>query len=257
MNTENTPQKSEDKLERFLELTEELRELMKDVIDAGSQRLQVEVQDLLLRDRVLIGLAFKIYASLESLTEDARNARSEAVHHLKTVVEAFIYFQWVGQDTGEERAKLVLAKVCRNKMLFIEKNSDSLDQSDYDLWKKAFHEYTRGLESAWKAFKKYNVDRLARDVGRELEQWYDRVYRFACEPAHMSDLPEYMPLPRGPIQAGHPQIHRLRVHVALDYGLQIGCDLLKNINDIYALGLDKNISELKARLDAVRTLKVV
>jgi len=257
MNTENTPQKNEDKLERFLELTDELRELMKNVIDAGSQRLQVEVQDLLLRDQVLIGLAFKIYASLESLTEDARNTRSEAVHHLKTLVEAFIYFQWVGQETGQERAKLVLARVCRNKMLFIEKNSDSLDQSDYDLWKKAFHEYTRELKGPWKAFKKYSVDRLAREVGRELEQWYDRVYRFACEPAHMSDLLEYMPQPRGPIQADHPQIHRLRVHVALDYGLQIGCDLLKNINDIYALGLDKNISELKARLDAVRTLKVV
>lgn len=38
-------------------------------------------QALLLRDRVLIGLALKMYGSFECLMEEAKRGRSEAMHH--------------------------------------------------------------------------------------------------------------------------------------------------------------------------------
>ena len=84
--------------------------------------------------------------------------------------------------------------------------------------------------------------------------WYNRVYKPACESAHISDLLEYMPPPRGSISVTPvTELAVLRALIALDYGLQIMWDLLRNLSDIYELGFYETISKFKATLDAIRT----
>ncbi|MGH9637463.1 MAG: hypothetical protein ACRD72_21730, partial [Candidatus Angelobacter sp.] len=60
--------------------------------------------------------------------------RSEAFHHLKTLAETYIYFQWAGISTIDSRAKLLLAKGCREKIGFFNANpeldSDSSSRKD-------------------------------------------------------------------------------------------------------------------------------
>jgi hypothetical protein len=56
------------------------------------------------RDNVLTGLSLKIDGSFRALIDDARAGRVEAMHHLKTMVESFIYFYVVAADTSPETA---------------------------------------------------------------------------------------------------------------------------------------------------------
>ena len=105
-------------LQHYLELAEEVRSLTSNIVNEVSPKFQVANQALPLRDRMLIGLALKMYGSLECLVKDAKTRRSEAMHHLKTMVETFIYFHWVGQDTKDTRARLVFAAGCHRKTVF-------------------------------------------------------------------------------------------------------------------------------------------
>src|SRR6266542_2913282 len=59
-------------------------------------------------------------ATFESLVEDAKRRRGEAMHHLKTLCEAFIYLYEAA--VSEERAKLVLAYARSSTVAFGRKN---------------------------------------------------------------------------------------------------------------------------------------
>jgi len=84
--------------------------------------------------------------------------------------------------------------------------------------------------------------------------WYNRVYRVSCEPAHISDLPEYMPAARGAISIvslQNPSI--VRSLIALDFGLQIVLDILRSLCEVFD-DLKVDLSELRRKFDAVRKI---
>lgn len=229
---------------------------MNQVTAEGSRIRQADTEDLTVRNRVLIGLAIKAYNCFECLIQDAKGLRSEAFHHLKTLAEAHIYFQWVGVKSDDNRAKLLLAEECRYKIGFFDANPE-LDpgRKNCEILKGTLQAWTAGLEHEWKGFKNSRLRKLAEDTSADMVGWYNRVYKPACDPAHISDLSEYMPPTRGPISViPATDLATLRALIALDYGLQIMWDLLRNLSDIYELGFDETITKLKATLDATRTL---
>lgn len=258
MSFTKTSQNPKTKLLQFLQLAETARALVNQIATEGSKRLQTDAQELALREQVLIGLAIKAYNSFECLVQDATALRSEAFHHLKTLAETHIYFQWVAAETNDERARLLLAEGYRCKINFYDANpAIDLDKDAYENLKLTVRACTQGLADEWKQFKRSSLEQLANDPTGNLATWYNRVYRPACEPAHISDLTEYMPPPKGPIRLTPPQeIPAFRAHIALGYGLQIICDLLRNLSDTYDFGLAATIAELKAQIDATRNLSV-
>ena len=98
---------------------------MDQIAAEGSRIRRADGQDLDIRDRVLIGLSIKGWNCFECLVRDAAALRSEAFHHLKTLAETHIYFQWVGVIADDKRAKLLLAEVCRCKIGLYDANLET------------------------------------------------------------------------------------------------------------------------------------
>lgn len=246
----------EQKLHRYLELASSVRVLVDRVVAEGSRARQAGAQGLAIRDRVLIGLSIKAFNCFECLIQDAAALRSEAFHHLKTLAETHIYFQWVGVNMDDRRAQLLLAEVCRCKIGFYDASPElDPDRKDRENLKRSLQAWIAGLENEWKRFKKSRLRQLAEETNADMVGWYNRSYKPACEPAHISDLSEYMPPERGSISiAAPPRISTLRALIALDYGLQIMWDLLRNLSGIYELSFDESITKLKAKVDATRSV---
>lgn len=118
---------------------------------------------------------------------DAAISRSEAFHHLKTLAETYIYFHWVGRETDDKRAKILTAKELRSKVKLYNANPEFDPEKEarnrFELMIKA---WTNGVESEWKNFKDADLYRIAKDTNSTIVGWYNRVYRPACEPAHMT-----------------------------------------------------------------------
>ena len=244
------------KLEQYLELAREVCSLAKGIVDRASSRLGDDARALRFRSRVLTGLAVKMYNCFESLIEDAARERLEAMHHLKTLVETFIYFHWVGQDAGEKRARLVYARTVDGTIRFYKKNRVQASQELHHQLQEMLPSAIEGLGPEWENFKGRSIEQLARDVGVELQEWYDRVYRSACGPAHMGDLVEYMPTSEGTVRLGETSTSALRAQIALDYGLLIMLDLLKVASDSLELGLEQKIEAIRTRHNDSRVLRL-
>jgi hypothetical protein len=236
-------------LQNYLKLAAEVCSLAEYCVKEISSQLQIRHQRLNFQERLLIGLAIKMYHTFESLVEDAKRERAEAIHHLKTLVESFIYLYWVGEKRGgNKKARIVLAKTCNEKVKFFKNNPDYPDQKNYlQDWESEIKELTKGIEDEWKKFKNKQKLELAKEA--KMESYYHRVYRLACESAHVTDLVEYMPLPSAfTINFDRPKLSILWSHVALYYGLNIMCDLLHAGSEFYKLKLDQKISDLKRRI---------
>lgn len=100
---------SEDRLQAYLILGEDICERTGQLVDEVNPLLVANPDILSYRYRVLIGFALKIDSSFRRLIVDARARRLEAMHQLKTVVEAFIYFHAITRDLTDETAALVVA----------------------------------------------------------------------------------------------------------------------------------------------------
>lgn len=100
------------KFKSYVELSTQVCSLAKDITD------NLQTKKMSFRDNILFAIGKKMYLSFECLVEDFNKGRAEAAHHLKTLIECFIYFQWVGQDAKDERARLVYAKMCDEKLSF-------------------------------------------------------------------------------------------------------------------------------------------
>lgn len=237
------------KLQNYLKLAAEVCSLAEYFVKEISSQLQTRHQRLNLQERVLIGLALKMYHAFESLVEDAKRERAEAIHHLKTLVESFIYLYWVGEERGDnKKARIVFAKACNKKVEFFKNNPDYPDQKSYlQDWESEFKELTKGIEDEWKKHGNKQIRKLAKEA--KMESYYHKVYRLACESAHVTDLVEYMPLPNTfAIALNKSRTSILWIHVALYYGLHIMCDLLHAGSEFYKLKLDQKISDLKTRI---------
>lgn len=242
------------KLDSYLDLAEEVRSLASHIPNEMSERLRVGQQRVGFRDRVLIGLAVKMNNSFECLRKDAEEGRLEAMHHLKTLVETFIYFHWTARDTGEDSARLLYARTINETVRFYEKNPGYVEKYILDEWVKELASAIRGVETKWQKFKKRKIEHLAGDVGIELGGWYNRIYRLACGPAHVSDLIEHMPGSTGEIRLGKTPISHLRAEIALDYGLHIMWGVLRMASEYLSLGLEARIDSLQSRHNVLRML---
>ena len=212
-------------------------------VEAAEMWLRSEpenLQTLTLGDQIVTALALKMLATFESLVEDAKRRRGEAMHHLKTLCEAFIYLYEAA--ASEERAKLVLAYALTQRSNFWCKNPGPSSP-----------EMIAGLEAeiADLGQGRRLPDRVATVAKQHanLPGWYNRVYRLACEPAHISDLDDFFPdeqggLPHGVIPAG-----AWRAHVALRYALRLMFGLGHFLNETNRIGLVIEQADLEARFE--------
>lgn len=241
-----------EKLQNYLKLAAEVWSLAECFAEEISSQLRTRDQKLNHQERVLLGLARKMYHAFESLVEDAKRERAEAIHHLKTLVESFIYIYWVGEKRGDDKkAKIVLAKTYEEKVKFFKNNPDYPDYENYlQGWESEFKKLTKEIGNEWKEHGNKKISTLAEET--KMESYYNRVYRLACEPAHVTDLIEYMPLPSAfTITFDRTKTSILWSHVALYYGLHIMCDLLHAGSESYGLKFEQKINNLKTRISKV------
>jgi len=249
------PETPVNKLQSYLKIAKRVADVVNQFVSHGSKLREADGQDLPTRDRVLLGLAIKAYNSFECLVRDAAAVRSEAFHHLKTLAETHMYFQWVGAKTEDGRAKLLLAYGFGEKIKLY-RAIPELDPDNKVIpgVEAAFKALTAGLESEWKRFRKTKLNKIAEDTSPDMISWYNRIYKISCEPAHISDLPEHMPAPKGPISVVPiPGPSIFRSLLAFDFGLQIIFDLLRSLSEIYN-DLKLDLSDLRSEFDAVRKL---
>jgi hypothetical protein len=66
-----------------------LLDIAAEIVSRGHHAPAENLQNLTLRDRILVGFSLKMLATFEALLDDATRRRGEAMHHLKTLCEAF------------------------------------------------------------------------------------------------------------------------------------------------------------------------
>lgn len=231
------------KLKGFLKIADELSALSSSSLEVINKR-----QDRSFVLKMHLGFGYKMLSTFLSLVEDAKNDRAEAVHHLKTLVESYIYVRWIGQD--DKRARLVYAKIFKEKIKFFEENPGYLKKGELDIWKNTFTELKKDIESDWKSFnEKYKrVQKFAGDCG--LESVYQRFYRLACEPAHISDLLEF--IPSDSLSIGRHRTSAYWAFVALDYGSFVLISALSDCDNLYELHKAEEIRIVKEEYEFTR-----
>ena len=158
---------AERKLQLLLDVSEQVLSLVRLALERINTALRSSTIPMTWRIRVLIGLALKACASFESLLVDARIKRGECSHHLKTLVESFIYYHWVAKDEGDQRAKLVYAEGCRAMAVYHENNAGSQGASDYAIeWRDVLTKVTGGIEPEWRQFREKTLATRAKHRGR-------------------------------------------------------------------------------------------
>jgi hypothetical protein len=104
------------KLPDYITLAEEVCDATERTAAQATEWLRATGYERTFRDNVLTGLSLKIDGSFRALIDDARAGRVEAMHHLKTMVESFIYFYVVAADTSPETANRLFAKTLHEKV---------------------------------------------------------------------------------------------------------------------------------------------
>ena len=202
--------------------------------NAGLREAQ---RPLTRRDHVLIGLALKIERSFRALLDDCRVQRSEAMHHFKTMAECMIYFYAVLNDASETTARRVLAKVLQDEARFLRENKgDPAEIAEIEAHRAEL--LAGGLTPL----------PTVRDLANaaKVSDWYSRIYRMACEPAHIGDVFELMPLGDEPIVIGPaPILASARADEALWYGGLIALSIMRSIIESASLGLTEPVDELE------------
>jgi hypothetical protein len=242
---------SSDVLGAYLALSDDLCRAIRRYIDEGLASLRRRHYVLRLRDRVALTLFLKIYSAFSVLVEDARLRRVESMHHLRTLVEAFVYIFVVLTDPTDVMAMRVVAEVDEQKKQYGELYPDH---------QAPVPPYRANLGSGPDDRVLAGVNPLgtlsAGVLGRgsELAQWYDSAYRLACQPAHIADLFEFMPASLDPGAVRGPRAEAPQALKALDHGLIAMLNTLRLANQ-NALGLQLDLTPFEERLrtlDATR-----
>jgi hypothetical protein len=212
------------KATRFLRIAEDLLRRAKLLASGASSYLRSTGYELKQRDRVAIALVLKIDASFRALLDDCRAQRREAMHHLKTMVEAFIYFHATLNDESNTTAAQILADKVAEKHAEYLKDAGAKDDDIKD-WKGFANELRQ------EAARLGSLIKVAeRDTG--LRSWYGRVYRLACEAAHVGDLLELMPSDRREIVVGRPSPGDvLRSDIAIRYAVYLVIGVFETLNE--------------------------
>jgi hypothetical protein len=200
------------------------------------------------RDRVLTALACKVDGSFRALIEDCRAQRGEAMHHLKTMTEAFIYFHIVVSDSTERTAERLIADGVANEHAKRLRRLEpgSADLKEWETLRDEFREEAAALG---------DLAQLADRHSAALGTWYARVYRLACQSAHVADLFEWMPSEDGQVRVGEAAAAatgRLKARIALDYGIEISLGLFEAIAQVNIVGLRIDTAAFRTELTAIR-----
>lgn len=235
---------AEEKVRQFLTLAENILSVRRDI----QQQLHQQSQRLseTFRNRVLVALYLKALDAFDRLLVDARERRAECSHHLKTMAECFIYSGWVSADRGETRAKLLCADGYRSKVAYHQLLEERVMASD---WRELQTQILEGMQTEWDQFRNSSLEQIATQGNRE--DHYRRVYRLACEAAHVGDLFVYMPP-----QPDEPGIRfsdqsLMRVYVCLKFGIILACDLLHDASDSLNMGLAEQLNGFRDRWRAI------
>jgi hypothetical protein len=229
-----------EKLHRFLVLADEIIALRQQIQQTLDQ--QATVRDTL-RNRVLIGLKLKALDSFDRLVLDAREQRAECSHHLKTMSECCIYTGWLTKDTGDTRARLLIAEGHRSRAAY----HDAIDEKEMaSQWKEQQKRELEGLDDEWKDFRDNKKIAQIAEEGNRQDDYY-RIYRLACEAAHLGDLFVYVS-PQ-PVEPGInlSDLSLLRAYVCLKFGVMLACDLLHEVSDALGMRLEHRIQAFRTR----------
>jgi hypothetical protein len=228
----------------YLALAEALLAEADRVADRGTERL-AKGEGLDLRSRVLTGVALKMEASFRALIADADSGRAEAMHHLKTLVESFLYFQLVVQDDTDGVAKQFLAEACDRKVRFMEK---IYPVEQVQPWRDHLAVFrSEGTEPLGR-----NLADMVNRSHPNLTEWYRAVYALACDPAHIGDVFEFIPLPAQPtIRRGGTPLAEYHVLVALHHGLSTMISLLEALARMIGDPDDDVCVSFRAQLTAI------
>lgn len=248
MSSELRDPADETRVNVYLELARELCLRIEVLASAANAALGAGPYRLTFRDRILIGLALKIDSTFRALIEDVCFYRSESMHHLKTMAESYIYFWYVVLDSTEVTAKRVLADTHHAYALFLEETEGNQGEiHDLKAERDALRAGAEKLRSVWA---------LADACGEEFRKgWYSKVYRLACESAHTGDLFAFMPDPDDQvIQVNAPVFASQTARYAIHYALGIALDLIETASRENVIGLEADVSDLRARYNAVPAL---
>jgi len=198
------------------------------------------LQSLTLLDRARVGFAFKMLATFEALVDDAARSRGEAMHHLKTLCEAFIYLYEAA--ASEDRAKLVLAQALKERVRFWRDNPGWMSLDEIEEHEAEIAELSQGQK----------LPRNVKHVGARhanLPEWYNRVYRLACEPAHISDLDDFFPDEQGRLPHGVIPHVAWRAQAAVRWALRLMFQLGRCLSEDNRIGLVIDQTDLEARFE--------
>jgi hypothetical protein len=206
-----------------------------------------------IRGRVLIGLSLKAIDSFDRLVVDARDGRSECSHHLKTMVESFIFSCWVRADPSDQSAKLLYAKANWSKAQYLEKYSDLVNSK---MWAKAFGGLQKwalsGIEEKkWTRFKRARIADLAEQA--KVQEYYNRIYKPSCEAAHIGDIEMYLP-PEPTWSRGATLSHSSLIQCcwAIELGIDLACDVLQDASEVLKMEMTKQIDGFRKRSDEIQ-----
>jgi len=186
----------------------------------------------------------KIDASFRALIDDCRAQRREAMHHLKTMVEAFIYFHAVLCDRSESTAGQVLADEVAERQATYLRDAGATEEEIED-WKGLADELRQEAARLGSL-----IEVAKRDTA--LRSWYGRVYRLAWEPAHVGDLLDLMPDESGEIVVGRPSPGDvLRSGIAIRYGVYLVIGIFEAINETNDAGLRVPVDDLRLAAEAI------
>ncbi len=238
-----------DRLPAYLELADRMCLASEDVMAKASER---PVGAPNTRNDMLGALALKIDGTFRALVEDCRAMRAEAMHHLKTMTEAFIYFYVVANDPTQRTAEQILADRLAKEHLKRFQHMERLrliegDAADIRTWT----ELRDGLRQ--EADQLANLATLAKKHSEVLEGWYGSVYRLACQSSHIGDLLLWMPDEQR-IRVG-PKEARAQATIAIHYGLHIALNLLDSINQSNDIGLHTPTEDLKATISTCQRIE--
>lgn len=166
-------------------------------------------------------------------------------------MNAFCTIIGLCKDESDTNAKLLIAKGCKGKISFFNKNPEYPENAEFrNQWEDTFNKLIHGIEIKWRKFKNKSLEKIAEDS--RVDDYYRRIYKLSCEPAHISDIMDYLLIPSLPLTLDQPITSKLWSTVAIDYALNILCYLVQDASDFYQLGLNVEISNIKFELTKIR-----
>jgi hypothetical protein len=173
------------------------------------------------------------------------------MHHLKTMTEAFIYLDVVLEDESDRTARAALAEATHRRIVYFNENPGYGDESEVRRLRQSLATLT--ADGVQRIGVK-PLEQLAGSHSASLGRWYAHTYRLACEPAHISDLLDFMP-PTEPVLSCEEHAAALRCYLALDHGITIMLILAGRLHKTGLFDIVDQVNSFWGRLEKIRTIR--